>query len=238
MVENMKNDGVDLALSEILFKKVFSSKGNEHILAGLFGDFFGFTPEELRLTSPYNIDSFWQNHNDSEKAEREPMHSKDAIYAEFKNGDLVAEMQIGAKYVFESKSLLNAAHSFSANYNKNDDRHKSLRPVYSLNILLESIYHDDLAVRHFVMKDMHSDRQMNMNLISIVFFELGKEHVYHRNHGYWQMYFLNMPIPEEAPDYIKDAASQIKRENLSEEERKLLNRYERAGLSLEQAEAL
>jgi len=214
--------------SDVLFKKVFSSKGNEHILAGLFEDFFGFTPKDIRLTNPYNIDLFWQNHNDPEKARQKPMYTIDDISAEFTDGELVAEMQIRAIDVFESRALFNTYHSFNANYNKNDDRYDSLRPVYSLNILLENIYNDDAAIKEFLMRDKYTNRPMSKELISIGFFELTKKNVYNENQKYWQRYFLNEPIPDEAPDYIKDAAGQIEWVNLREEERKMLDRYERA----------
>ena len=214
--------------SDVLFKKVFSSKGNEHILAGLFEDFFGFKPIDLRLTNPYNIDLYWQNYNDPEKAEQKPMYTIDDISAEFNAGDLVAEMQIRAKNVFEPRALFNTFHSFNANYNKNDDRYESLRSVYSLNILFENLYKDDAAVREFVMRDKHTNRKMSKEFISVGFFELTKKNVYNKNQRYWQLYFLNEPIPEEAPDYIKDAATLIEWVNLREEERKMLDRYERA----------
>jgi len=214
--------------SDVLFKKVFSSKGNEHILAGLFEDFFGFKPIDLRLTNPYNIDLYWQNYNDPEKAEQKPMYTIDDISAEFNAGDLVAEMQIRAKNVFEPRALFNTFHSFNANYNKNDDRYESLRSVYSLNILFENLYKDDAAVREFVMRDKHTNRKMSKEFISVGFFELTKKNVYNKNQRYWQLYFLNEPIPKKAPDYIKDAAKQIEWVNLREEERKMLDRYERA----------
>jgi len=69
---------------------------------------------------------------------------------------------------------------------------------------------------------------MSKEFISVGFFELTKKNVYNKNQRYWQLYFLNEPIPKKAPDYIKDAAKQIEWVNLREEERKMLDRYERA----------
>jgi hypothetical protein len=65
---------------------------------------------------------------------------------------------------------------------------------------------------------VYTDGVTGEKLIEMAFFELAKPNVENENQRYWQMYFKGLPIPIEAPSYIREAAQLLDRANLSKEE--------------------
>ncbi|MDR3304823.1 MAG: Rpn family recombination-promoting nuclease/putative transposase [Clostridiales Family XIII bacterium] len=70
--------------------------------------------------------------------------------------------------------------------------------------------------------------------LQVGYFELPKESAETENQRYWQDYFLEMPIPDAAPEYIKKAARVIAYSNLGKEERTMIDSAEKARDDIEE----
>jgi len=210
------------ATKDLAFKKVFSSTGNEHILAGLVEDFFGFEPKDISITSPYNIQRYYKMLKNGEYAELK--FTLNDISARMSNGEFITEMQVRKQDTYSSRVLYYAFSRFCANYDKAGGKYKDLNPVYTLSILEESFFADDKATKVFRLYDDCVNIAMDREYLTVGFFELAKKEGFRNRHQeYWRKYFLGERLPDDAPGYIRRAEELIRIDNLSREEFEMLS---------------
>ena len=237
--------------SDLAFKKALASEGNKDILAGLIKDFYSFEvmEEDLILEHPYSIDVYREYVEGKEvsvlrhtakdvAASFDPL--KDVL-ASLKRADFISEVQVKKTKYFAERFLYYPFERFCQNYSKagfikvgsdgSSRRFSSLRPVYALNILGESHFRDDDALRIFEMYDPHRQKSYPKELIRVGFFELTKLNVETYNQKHWQDYFKTGIANPDAPCYIKKASEIIDWMNLTQEEREM-------ALALEKAQAI
>jgi predicted transposase/invertase (TIGR01784 family) len=108
-------------------------------------------------------------------------------------------------------------------------RYSSLKPVYTLNILgYPHFPGDDDALRVFTLYDRKREKAFEIEYLTIAYFELTKNNIETANQRHWQAYFKTGKAPDDAPEYIRKAARVIEIANLTQEERDMIDRLERA----------
>ncbi|MDR1538448.1 MAG: Rpn family recombination-promoting nuclease/putative transposase, partial [Clostridiales bacterium] len=223
--------------NDLAFKKALGSEGALDSLAGLIEDFFFIKPRDLALKNPYSI-----------KAYKESLYGRDAnvmrytekdIAASFTAADFTTELQLKGTSFFDERSLYYPFERYCSNYNKGVvpsidpgtgkkkyNRYSSLIAVYSLNILGHGHFSDKRSLRIFEMHDPARNLKPDRELIKIGYFEFSKEDFETGRQKFWADYFMDRPIPDNAPEYIKKAAEAVAFENLDEEEKRMYNAAE------------
>jgi len=216
----------------------FTSEEHKICLSGLISDFFGVDVpvEEITIENPYSIASFREVIKDEEVPVLR--HTLKDVAASLKFADFVSELQVRSTRFFDERALYYPFDRFCKNYNKQGfmeisldgkpNRYSSIIPIYSLNILGDSHFQDEDALRIFELYDHVRSKKYKKELIKIGFFELTKNKIETPNQRYWRDYFITGKAHPEAPEYIHKASSIIEYENLSEEERNVSAVLEKA----------
>jgi predicted transposase/invertase (TIGR01784 family) len=235
-MEQENNGRVVSALNDLAFKKAFSSENNVDVLAGLIQDFFGFRPKEITISNPYSIKTYEEKLRQGDiRVLRETLRD---VGARLETADFFAELQVQKENYFDVRSIYYPMDRFCGNYNAarltdtgyepKRSRYASLRPVYTLNILGHRFFGDEDALRIFGLYDAQRRKAFEREYLKIAYFEIGKRNIETEHQRYWRDYFLNRPISEKAPDYIRKAARTIDYANLGKEERAMIDWAERA----------
>ena len=226
------------ATGDLAFKKVFASEEHKACLSGLIKDFFEVvvSAEEITIENPYSIVAYKEVIKGEEVSVLR--HTLKDVAASLRFANFVSELQIRNTRFFDERSLYYPFNRFCKNYNKlgfmelspdgKPNRYSSLIPIYSLNILGDSHFIDDDALRIFELYDPKRKRKYKKELLRIGFFELKKNNIETTNQRYWRDYFLAGEAHPDAPEYIKLASHIIEYENLSEEERNVSELLEKA----------
>jgi hypothetical protein len=225
------------ATNDLAFKKVFASIGNEDIVAGLVNDFYGFLPEQVVIESPYSIKAYAEL-EDGAGASVLRYTEKDIVVSLEATG-FTSELQMRQVPYFDARSFYYASTRYCDNYNKTERmmigadgkplRYSSLVEVYSLSILgFVRFADDDDAFRFFNMYDVKHAKRFDGKAVTLGYFELPKHCFDNENQRLWREYFLGHDIGEGAPAYIRKARATIDVANLSEEERRMISRIEKA----------
>ena len=200
------------ATGDLAFKKVFASEEHKACLSGLISDFFGVdvSAEEITIENPYSIASY----REIVKGEDVPIlrHTLKDVAASLKFADFVSELQIRSTQFFDERALYYPFDRFCKNYSKQGfmesgldgkpNRYSSIIPVYALNILGDSHFQDDDALRIFELYDPARNKKYKKELVKIGFFELSKNNIETSNQRYWRDYFLTGEAHPDAPEYI------------------------------------
>ena len=225
------------ATSDLAFKKVLASEENKDILGGFIHDFFGVIAEDLTIINPYSIDVVKEHNKDGSDVSVLRQILRD-ITATFKVADFVSELQVRKTRYFDERSIYYPLRRFCDNYSitgsmeagsdRKPNRYSSLRPVYALNILDYTHFHDEDSLRIFELYDPVRNKKPNKDLFKIGYFELTKNNIETANQQHWHNYFKTGESSANAPEYIKKASSLIEMVNLEEEERKVVDVLEKA----------
>jgi hypothetical protein len=220
------------ALSNLIFFKTFGSEENKDILAGLARDFFGIESGEITILTPYDVKVYAQ------MQEGNPVnvlrHTSRDVTARFETADLTMELQVRKDEYFDVRSLKYAFDVFSGNYNEigaatraaSGSPYATLRPVFSLNILHYRRFEDTYPLRIFELYDKNRGLSLDKDYLKVAYFELGKPCTETAELGYWRDYFLGNELPARTPEYIRKAARLLEYVNLTDEERKMMDREE------------
>ena len=136
--------------SDLAFKKILGTQGNEDVLQGMIGDFFEIRPaiEDITITACYSIEAYGEyvkRLRGNEEIDEKLRQTVQDVAADIKIAGFGAEIQVKSDMYFSHRSLHYACNRFCSNYNltgkmvKRYDgkfiRYSSLKPVYTLNIL-------------------------------------------------------------------------------------------------------
>ncbi|MCL2754751.1 MAG: Rpn family recombination-promoting nuclease/putative transposase [Oscillospiraceae bacterium] len=228
-------------INDLMFKKLMASVEHKDILSGIIVDVLGIVPEDLKIVSPYSIElcKALVGETDINKLR----HTLRDIAATFKSGDYVSELQIRKTRHFHERLAYYPMKRYCENYGdesritiKHDGErnlYESLRPVYALNILEQSHYDDDDALRVFELYDPVRNKGFGKDILKIGCFELKKVNIETENQKHWCDFFMGREISANAPDYIKKASEVVNFANLGEEERQVAEAIEKASATLQ-----
>ncbi|GHU74169.1 hypothetical protein FACS1894188_01610 [Clostridia bacterium] len=226
-----------LPTNDLCFKKIFADISNLDILRGLINDFFGLNPVDIIIQNPYSIESYKKLLKEAEeKGEsiilRQTLRDVTAnlIFADF-----TAEMQVTKTDFFGERSMYYTFDKYCQNYGDEltlkipQNLYSSLKPVYTLNILRYNAFENsDRAFRVFKIFDEEEQKEFEPLTIRVAYFEILKTKATNKNQEYWREFFISGETDDTAPDYIKRAADVIKLVNMSEEERAVAARVDKA----------
>ncbi|GHU56151.1 hypothetical protein AGMMS49975_18980 [Clostridia bacterium] len=229
------NDRI-LPTNDLGFKKTFADTANLDILRGLINDFFGLNPVDIIIQNPYSIETYKKILKEAEeKGEsiilRQTLRDVTAnlIFADF-----TAEMQVAKTDYFDERSMYYNFDKYCQNYGDETslkipkNLYSSLKPVYTLNILRYNAFESDRAFRVFKIFDEVEQKEFTPLIMRIGYFEILKTKSTSENQEYWRNFFISGETDDTAPDYIKRAADVIKLVNMSEEERAVAARVDKA----------
>ena len=193
-----------LTTNDLVFKKVFASPQNSHILIGFINDILELEVEEATVEDTYNIQSFYD-----EKGENDLRYTQVDVLARLKDGSLVGvEMQVYKEILYRERALYYTCQNYADNYGKHEllladegyRRHEmkysALRPVYTICILLRKEFaEDDRPIRRFGLCDLETHdsyrKVKGQEILNIVFLELEKSSPsMQKNIKEWFGYFL------------------------------------------------
>ena len=214
--------------NDLAFKKVLGSNENIHILEGFIRDFFSIDPKGLTVENPYSIKAYKELIKDEETFRLRLTISDISAVMDF--ADYRSELQIRKENYFDERSLYYPLDKFVGRYKivpEKESGFARLRPMYAMHILgYNHIPEDDDALRIFQLYDPVRNKHFPKKLLSIGYFELLKPNVETENQRQWQNYFLQKPLSDNAPDYIKDAMQIINEANMDKEELTMITQTE------------
>ena len=215
-------------INDLALKKVLGNNDNIHILSGFIRDFLFIEPKGLAVENPYSIKAYRELVKD-EMAHRLRQTISD-IAAVMSFADYTSELQIRKEHFFNERSIYYPLDKFVSRYKVvpgQESAYANLRPVYSMNILgYNHFAEDEDALRIFQLYDPVRNRHFPKKLLNFGYFELLKPNVETENQRQWQNYFLQKPLSDSAPDYIRDALHIIETANMNEEELDMMTKVE------------
>ena len=216
--------------NDLAFKKVFASRGNEFILAGLIQDFTGVdTSTGLTIINPYNIDTFYADDGQKIRA------TEVDVAARLADGRIVTiEFQRQPEqylleridYYASEKYISNYGQTFSGKLQRERGKNYSgLRPVLSLNFLGFDLWDDNEVIHKFSSYDLANQKYYHSeNWRNIIFFELLKNtNELSDNINHWKILFGDEAVIDTAPNYIKIASKILEYQNFTREERTVMD---------------
>jgi len=229
--------------SDLAVKKTLAERGNEDVLQGMIGDFFGIRPaiEDITITEHYNIEAYEEyvkKLNGNEEISEKLRQTIQDVAADIKIAGVGVEVQVKSDLYFTHRSLYYLCSRFCSNYNltgkmvKRYDgkfiKYSSLKPVYALNIIGYNHFPDDDALRVLTFYDRKRNKSLDREYLIIAYFELAKNNIETVNQKHWQTYFKTGEASNDAPEYIKKAARIIERANMTQKERDMIEQLQRA----------
>ena len=215
--------------NDLAFKKVLGNNDNIHILEGFIRDFFFIDPKGLTVENPYSIKAYREIIKNEEAFRLRLTVSDIAAVMDF--ADYRSELQIRKAVYFDERSLYYPLNKFVGRYKVEPGKgsaYSRLRPVYSLNILgYNHFSEDEDALRIFQLYDPVRNKHFPKKLLNLGYFELLKPNIETENQRQWQNYFLQKPLSDNAPDYIRDALQIIDESNMDKEELDMITQTER-----------
>ena len=224
--------------SNIMFSKVFASKGNEDILKGLLKDTLGLEIESLEIESPYNIEDFLR------KSTNVLLYTEVDVAARLEDGRAVSvEIQLQPHAFFFERALYYLCSRFIQGYAKEDifeqsaierrSKYSSLKETHELCILGFTYFADDDDVIHrFGMYDKEHESEASkgseVSLLNLAFLELTKKRKDVTNVKHWLDYFSNGKVSDDAPSYILKAQGIADKSSITQKEAEVLTREEYA----------
>ena len=231
-----------LTTDDLVFKKVFASPQNSHILIGFINDVLGLGVTEVHVEDTYNIRTFYE-----ENKKPKLSYTQVDVLARLGNGSLVTiEMQVHKKTWFLERMVFYVNETYNSNYGKQElevsreesadsgRKYSALRPTYGICIMMNNEFEEDnKPVHHFTLYDVENELFLQNKdgqvLINVIFLELKKSSE-EMKAGLkdWFDYFLSGKVATEAPKYLQDACRVAEYQNLEQEEKKMISAKEKA----------
>jgi hypothetical protein len=214
---------------DLAFKKAFSTTGHTDALIGLAKDILDLDIDTLDIEEPYSISTYVKLIDNKEYSQLQQTIKDVSAVVTIKDklANLVSELQVKGALLFPERSLYYPADRYAKNYNVDGGKYQSLMPIYGIDILGFDMFKEDRdGVRQFEFWDRVHQKGFPVQFI-VGYLEYKKDNFFTDNQRYWRDYFLDRDIPDDAPDYIKQAALVVEYANMNEEERRVLDLLEK-----------
>ena len=231
-----------LTTNDLVFKKVFASQQNSHILIGFINDILSLGVTEVSIEDTYNIKTFY---DENEKSHMR--YTQVDVLARLSDGRQVTiEMQVCTQQLFKERALYYLTEIYGSNYGKHElednegkytvgeRRYSALRPVYGVCIVVDNVFKkDNNPIHRFRVYDEENDiyleNVLGEELLTLVFLELKKSSgKLKKNIREWFDYFKRGEVSKDAPGYLQDACQVAKHQNLDKEEWDMISARQRA----------
>lgn len=216
-----------LPTTDLLFRKLFTSKDSSHILKAFVQDVLDKNFKSLKPRETYHIDNYKKTFSE----DPELLRTEVDILAETEDGcHVTIEMQVQSHDFFVERALfyLGEAYRSSLGNQEVEDFIKSnnfsaLRPTYGINIVDFHLFErEDPAIRKFALLDLDSHKLLQAHqgdeLIILCFFSLKNKIIDQNSPAFlWQQFFRTGEVPDNAPDYLKEAQKKTNYYSLDED---------------------
>lgn len=220
-------------LNDLLFRKLFTTEGNQYILLQFINDITGMNFESIILRETYRIDTYMAQQNAKfEQYEQtgELFETIVDLSGQLSDGTMVSiELQVKNHYKFIERSLYYTANTYVNQYTKNQ-KYATLKPTISINIINFPLHRfEESTVEKFVLKNENNEPLLSTDdrqLLTVVYFSLMNE-TREKIVNDWRKLFLHLDIDEDAQKVIQDANQMINYQQLSEVEKMLITKEEK-----------
>ena len=231
-----------LATNDLVFKKVFASPQNSHILTGFINDVLGLEATDVSIENTYQPEIFREENKDPEIR-----YTQVDVLARLGDGRQVTiEMQVVPQRLFRERAFCYAADAYKSNYGKHaqldkrnrysngENKYSALRPVYSICVMAENEFlEDDNPIHEFNMYDVKNKifyrRNEKQDVVTMTFLEIKKtSEEMKENIKTWFDFFNKGDVAEDAPNYIKEACAIASYKNLSKEEADMISQRQKS----------
>lgn len=217
-----------LPIYDLMFKKIFTSRGNEELLKGFVNTILGTNFKSVTPIVPYHIDQYdKESYNGVETLFR----TEADLLAITENGEPVTiEVQIQKHSMFLERTIYYVCKAYTDNY-KNDTPHskfKQLKPIYSINITNFNLFPETTDALHiFNLMDKHHNKlttKQGTPLLTVAYFSLTAPITDKNSLLYqWQNYFKYGKIDNVENAYLKQAQKYLDEQLLTQKEKELLD---------------
>ncbi|MGX7107698.1 Rpn family recombination-promoting nuclease/putative transposase [Hutsoniella sourekii] len=242
------------ATDDLIFKKVFTEKGNERILKKFIETVLGRTFSRIQVGSPYTVQAY--------QAQFEALKEKGRLKALLvtivdikawtQAGEVVlVEMQRQATPYYFERALLYACQAYSENYGRihqgeaEGNKYANLKAVYQINVTqfnlfgrgsqaLEPVefyatnYHE--PINHLWQQTSSRGKRRDLQAIYLYFFSLVSDQFAQGQADLkaWQGFFLTNQVPADAPAELQAASRIVSQINAEKgEEYEMLSELEK-----------
>lgn len=218
-----------LPIYDLMFKKIFTSRGHEDLLKGFVNTILGTNFKSVTPIVPYHIDQYEkENYNSVETLFR----TEADLLAITENGEPVTiEVQIQKHSMFVERTIYYVCKAYTDNYKKETphSKFKKLTPVFSINITNFNLFPETNNALHvFHLKDKNSDIHLKTKqgtpLLTVAYFSLTAPITDKNSLLYqWQNYFKYGKIDNVENAYLKQAQKYLDEQLLTQKEKELLD---------------
>ncbi|MDR2106084.1 MAG: Rpn family recombination-promoting nuclease/putative transposase [Coriobacteriales bacterium] len=223
--------------NNLLFMKCFASPQNGDVLKGFIHDVLGIKTNEVTVENPYDV----------RHIKKRLAHTVVDVLVRLPTGCLVTiEMQVQPQKHYDKRALYYLTSRYASGYGDKrfikdgsalpDVLYASLRPVFGVNICNFDLFANNPdPLRSFTLFDTTYSVGLNEELVRMVFLQLPKAALEGQEAiGHWLSFFRGDTCSCDAPDYIRKARCVVEYNNLSGEERTMIDYAE---MSREDAKA-
>jgi len=229
-----------LRTNDLLFKLIFGSAKNSHILTGFINDILDLGVTDVGVENTDIIETFREMNKDPEIR-----CAQVDVLARLRDGRQVTiEMQVFPQRLFRERAFFYAAGVYTSNYGnkvledeevrftKGERKYSTLRPVYSICVMAENEFEDDNPIHKFKLYDRENEMyyrgKSEQEVITMMFLELKKSSCkMDKNIREWFNYFNTIDVAKDAPGYIQEACK-LADYNLSDKEVEMISARQRA----------
>ena len=216
--------------SDLGFKMVLASPAHVRVTVAFIRDFFGIevTPDQIRITDPYSIRAVQITLADgSDQAVAALRKTLRDLTFEVDLHHLIVEMQVRTDSRFVERAVDYVAETFANEFRAARFTGRSIRPVWSLNVMGGILFPDDgEPLRSFTFRDDTTFAPLLPQLLRLAFFELGKRPTDPTLEAWWHFFTTGQARPGD-PEYLHEAAGIMERANYNPEEAQMATLLER-----------
>lgn len=214
---------------DLIFKKIFTSQGNEDLLKGFINTILGTTFKSVTPTIPYHIDTYKKY---KELDQGTVFRTEMDVLAITENGEqVIVEVQIQKHSSFLERTVYYLCKTYTNNYYQydNESNYKRLKPVYSINITDFDLFPESRqALNIFCLQEQQTHLKMitkqGTPLLTIAYFSLTAPIDDRLSLLYqWQSYLKYGKIDNVDNLYLKQAKACLDSQNLTVQEKELLD---------------
>lgn len=232
----MKDVKESLLTNDLVFKKVFTSEENRHLLKKLIETILEIKFESVTSQETYHIDTYQRYHDQDEL-----MRTEVDILATTSTGEKITiELQVQNHQFFVERTVYYAIEAYRSNYGnqtvkamEQGNNYSALRKTYGINIVDFDLFGEESeTIRTFELMDRKNHEPLavalNVNLFSVTYFSLKNKHIDVGSDLYHLQQLIGTgKVSQEAPAFMLEIQRKADYHNLSRRERKMVNQIEK-----------
>jgi predicted transposase/invertase (TIGR01784 family) len=221
-----------LPTADLAFKRLTSSLDHPAIPQGLIADFLDIhtDADRIRPTVPYHISLLDGVNWDNPESVRRLHPTLRDITLDIDTADTLLEVQVKKQDRFIQRAVYYLCTQYASHYRPAADRYHNLRPIHMLNLTGFTLFPATDAGYHiYRLTDHAQPDRPTLSLLTLAVAEYNKHLFLTPAQGMWCHFLRTGQVPDEAPDYLREAGTLLAYINSDPKERRvidLLEKYE------------